>query len=73
MLAMTTPDERTRAVLHTREFLEELLSIGAERGVPDALREQARRLLRHYPRVMDLQLASTALPQHFGPPTVGPE
>jgi len=69
MPAMTTPDERTRAVLHTRDFLEALRDSGMQPGVPDEVREQARRLLRHYPDVTDLRLASTALPLKFGPPT----
>ncbi len=68
MLAMTTPDERTRAVLHTRDFLEALVSPDGQPGVPAEVREEARRLLRHYPDVTDLRLASIALPLKFGPP-----
>lgn len=65
---MTTPDERTLAVLHTRDFLEALASSDGQPGVPDEVREEARRLLRHYPDVTDLRLASTALPLKFGSP-----
>lgn len=68
MQAMTTPDERTRAVLHTRDFLEALLNSAMQPGVPDEVRAEARRLLRHYPDVSDLRLASTALPLKFGSP-----
>lgn len=63
---MTTPDERTRAVLHTAEFLGELMSTSATQGVPDAVREEARRLLRHYPLSGDMDLTHAALPQWWG-------
>jgi hypothetical protein len=67
MLRMTTPDERTRAVLETREFLQELLDTLATPGCPEEIRLQARQLLRHYPRETELRLANLALPQYFGP------
>jgi hypothetical protein len=63
---MTTSDERTRAVLHTRDFLRELMDSERTPGVPDAVREQARRLLRHYPSGSDLHLAHLALPNYWG-------
>lgn len=56
---MTTPCERTRAVIDTREFLQQL------RDTPEVrpeFREQARKLLRHYPIRSCIQLASLALP-----------
>ena len=62
---MTTPSERARAVLHTKDFLEELCSSEAMPGVPDTVREQARRLLRHYPARMDLVRASRFCPHIF--------
>jgi hypothetical protein len=62
---MTTPDERARAVLHTKEFLEELCSSEAMPDVPDAVRAQARHLLRHYPGRMDLARASRLCPHLF--------
>lgn len=67
MWRMTTPDERTRAVLETREFLQELLDSTATPGCPEDIRLQARQLLRHYPREAELRLANLVLPQHFGP------
>lgn len=73
MSCMTTPDERTRAVLHTRDFLEALLDAETQPGVPAEVREEARRLLRHYPDTMVLRLANLALPQHFGSPTATPQ
>ena len=52
---MTMPDERTRAVLETREFL---LSLKQNLAVPDDVRRTARALLRHYPE--QRHLASVA-------------
>lgn len=64
---MTTPYERTRAVLDTRWFLEALQNPSASPRVPEQVREQARRLLRHYPSPSNLALAHRALPMSFGP------
>jgi hypothetical protein len=62
---MTLPSERTRAVLYARELLQDLLSPTATPRVPKAIRERARRILRHYPEPMDLEYAATA----FSAPT----
>lgn len=43
---MTTSLERTRAVLHTREFLIEL---AGNMDLPQKIRADARHLLRHFP------------------------
>lgn len=59
---MTTPDERTRAVLQTRQFLERLCSPAQPGSVAPAFREEACRLLRHYPVAGDLRLVAQALP-----------
>jgi hypothetical protein len=64
---MTTPYERTRAVLDTKWFLEALQHPSESPGVPEQVREQARRLLRHYPSGSHLALAHRALPMSFGP------
>jgi hypothetical protein len=63
---MTLPDERTRSVLRTRNFLLRLLSPsdGCKR-VPRPVREEARRLLKHYPGVVELSLAGERAPQVF--------
>jgi hypothetical protein len=71
MSRMTTPNERTRAVLETREFLQELLDSIATPGCPEEIRLQASKLLRHYPKETELRLANLALPQHFGPILTG--
>ena len=59
---MTTPYERTRAVVETRKFLEQLsrgrlpsTSLKYLQGVADAL-------LRHYPDETNLRLSSQLLP-----------
>ena len=49
---MTMPDERTRATIHTRKFLSELLCGKAPKI--SELRQRARMLIRHYPTKGDL-------------------
>jgi hypothetical protein len=61
------PDERTRAILQTKDFLVDLLSAEQTPDVPDSVRREARRLLRHYPGLSELDLAHRALPKFFGP------
>ena len=71
---MTTPEERTRAIMHTRELLQELTEPSVTPGVPDAVRTAARQLLRHYPDTNNMRLAHAALPNCFGelpPPANG--
>lgn len=51
---MTLPYERTRAVVQTRGFLNELR---VDTSVPEPIRQEARRLLRHYPTVLEMNLA----------------
>lgn len=46
---MTTPDERTKAVLRVERFLIDLRDPKKYPRVPKAVREEASRLLRHYP------------------------
>lgn len=43
---MTTPSERTRSIIQTEAFLTKL---SQDPRVPDEHRQEARRLLRHYP------------------------
>jgi len=60
---MTLPYERTRAVINAREFLFRLstpyIADGIKR-IPAAVRDEARRLLRHYPNVVDLKYAGSS-------------
>lgn len=46
---MTMPNERTRALFFAYELLNDLLYPGRTPGVPEQVREYARRALRHYP------------------------
>jgi hypothetical protein len=57
---MTTPFERTQALVRTRDLLEELAA--GEEIAPDTLRRRAAALLRHYPAPVDLDLSAAALP-----------
>lgn len=53
---MTIPVERTNAVINTEQFLLQLLDPKKTPRVPRYIREQAHRLLRHYPTKFDMQL-----------------
>ncbi len=53
---MTIPFERARAVHQTQQFLSELCDPTITPRVPKRYREAARRLLRHYPTLSDLQI-----------------
>ena len=66
---MTTPHERTRALLQTKKFLGELIDSDKTPGIPEEIRRQAKILLRHYPGIFHLELASKALPEQYGPIT----
>lgn len=66
---MTTAEERTRAVLKTREFLTTLATPPRTSDVPEAVRQCADTLLRHYLGVRDIRLAHGAISNWFGPPT----
>jgi hypothetical protein len=64
---MTMPNERARTVLYTRQFLIRLSTPygGGIKGVKKEVREEARRLLRHYPGLWEMKMASEALPDLF--------
>lgn len=64
---MTMPDERTRSVLQTKQFLEELARAQIP-GVPDEVRMEARRLLRHFPQKYDLVFSAQACPDLWAEP-----
>lgn len=48
---MTMPNERTRALIQTRDFLVELAENSA---LSASMRRQARQLLRHYPHANEI-------------------
>lgn len=52
---MTMPEERTRAVIQTREFLVDLYR---DKSLPEKIRRDAKFLLRHYPSTADMVLAA---------------
>ena len=63
---MTTPVERTRAVLKTREFLIALANSARTCNVPEIVRQRTETLLRYYPEVADMEIAYRACPHWFG-------
>jgi hypothetical protein len=62
---MTLPDERYRAVMWARNFLYDLCDPKKTPGVPKAIREQARSVLRHYPDTWEMQQAAEGAPHVF--------
>lgn len=51
---MTMPFERSRNVVQAGEFLAELMR---DTRLPHSVRDEARRLLRHYPTPHDVHMA----------------
>ena len=64
---MTIPNERTRALIETKSFLQELQDPKLTPRVPAIVREIARKLLRHYPNDSKVELVHKALPMFYGP------
>ena len=62
---MTLPDERYRAVIQTAKFLQSLSYSSEIKRVPLAVRQEARRLLRHYPSEYDMKKTSETSPDIF--------
>ena len=65
---MTMPDERTRAVIYTKDFLYSLLDPKVTPKVPRAVRQQAGRCLRHSPGMYDILEAVKHAPKTWGKP-----
>ena len=63
---MTTPSERTRAIIQTHEFLAEL---SQSRHLPEGVRVEAKRLLRHYPSEREI-LEAARVEQHLSEGTI---
>lgn len=51
---MTMPSERTQAVLRVEKFLLDLRNPKKYPRVPKSVREEASRLLKHYPSQFDM-------------------
>lgn len=60
---MTMPKERTRTIIQTREFL---ISLSRDQALPEATRNEANRLLRHYPSEKEVLLAGKIEEQREG-------
>ena len=65
---MTVPEERTEAVLRTRQFLLELADAKVTPRIPLRARQRAISLLKHLPTGGDLALAAKARPDIFAVP-----
>ena len=64
---MTLPFERSRSVIYSKTFLEELLDPQKTPRIPRSIRGQAKALLRHYPSAYDIHRASKWAADVFGP------
>ena len=62
---MTLPNERYRAVAQTMQFLTDLCTSDGYKLVPKEVQAEARRLLRHYPGMLEMQQAAEAAPMIF--------
>ena len=65
---MTLPDERTRAVLTTRQFLVDLLDPQKTPKVPRSIRVRAALVLRHYPSPYDMEKTIAKCQDTWGEP-----
>ncbi len=63
---MTLPLERTRAVRSAYDFLIRLLDRDKTPRVPKKVREEAYRVLRHFPWPSHLDVSAKALPDVWG-------
>jgi hypothetical protein len=64
---MTTPYERTKSVLGTREFLRDLVVASDDLDV-ERFRGRAQTLLRHFPERVDLQISARFAPSVWADP-----
>jgi len=61
---MTLPYERRWAINNTRQFLSDLLC--QDDSVPEEVKKEAYRCLRHYPGEYHMEEARKAAPEVFG-------
>ena len=59
---MTLPDERYRAIIYTKNFLQDLLNPKLTPKVPKQIRQRAHSLLRHFPEEFYLSMLAEARP-----------
>jgi len=67
---MTTPEERTKSILDTRDF-PELLAGAGDVAIPGLVASVAKGLLRHYPLTVDLVVSASTLPGIWADPDTG--
>jgi hypothetical protein len=60
---MTMPNERLRALKQTARLLEELCDPGKTPRVPGAVRDRARRALKHYPLDGEIDRMAESCPE----------
>ncbi len=56
---MTIPLERTNAVIYTETFLYDLVNPRKTPGIPRAIRDRARMLLKHYPSTYHMDIVAS--------------
>lgn len=61
---MTTPQERTKALVWAGEFLRELASPKAVDYIPASVKQRAEGILRHYPSMADIALIAEDNERH---------
>jgi hypothetical protein len=64
---MTTPDERTKAIMDARSFLRTLVAAD-EITIPGLVQTVAVGLLRHYPLDVDIEVSASVLPDVWAYP-----
>lgn len=64
---MTTPFQRTKALVLTKELLQRLALLG-DAAVPLSISAEAETLLKHYPTLLEIDAAHQGSPEIFGPP-----
>ena len=62
---MTLPNERTRSIRNTRNFLRDLLDPKKTPKVPKAVRKEAYWCLRHFPSDFEMDYAADGAPNVF--------
>jgi hypothetical protein len=65
---VTTPYERTKAVVDTRELLQ-ILAAGEKISVAGLVQSLAVLLLRHYPLDIDIATSANAIPELWTSPS----
>jgi hypothetical protein len=62
---LTIPEERTRTLIQTERFLRQLTITHETPDIPERVREEARRLLRHFPDATTVDNLGRLQPQYF--------